>query len=516
MNLSVSPQLIIPLLAILGCLVALTFWGRVPIAYNIRNLIVRWPMTALTGFAFTVVIALLTAMLAFVNGMSKLTDDSGHPENVIVLADGSTDESFSTLNFTDSSDLDQQPGIVTGAAGKPLCSREVYLIASQHVAPESGSGGSSARGQIKRVVAAENRLILVDDKGDETPYQLGAKASVTINNEPSQLDFMKPGDLVWLSYEQSGAERVISDLRASNQRRFVQIRGVEDPLIAAEVHGLELSSGNWFGDEGVEGLPATGDQVPETAVQVVLGEGAARALAPDLNKETLVVGDIFLLGPKKWKVVGILKASGTIFGSEVWAKRSYVGDLYGKPSVVSSITIRSDSPGAAKTLVETLKNYKQANLAPQTETEYYSKQRTFLLIIQTAIIILTAFMALGGVFGVMNTMFAMISQRSKDIGVLRIIGYARWQILVSFLLESMGIALLGGLLGCALGSAAHGFNMTSVVGAGQGFGKTVALKLTVTPNTILIGVLLTMSMGLVGGLLPAISAMRVRPLESLR
>jgi ABC-type antimicrobial peptide transport system permease subunit len=126
-------------------------------------------------------------------------------------------------------------------------------------------------------------------------------------------------------------------------------------------------------------------------------------------------------------------------------------------------------------------------------------------------------MALGGVFGVMNTMFAAISQRTKDIGVLRIIGYARWQILTSFLLESLVIALVGGMLGCAVGSLSDGWAASGVVGSAQGgFGKTVALHLDVTPTTIGIGLLLTFLMGLLGGLLPALSAMRLRPLESVR
>ena len=73
-----------------------------------------------------------------------------------------------------------------------------------------------------------------------------------------------------------------------------------------------------------------------------------------------------------------------------------------------------------------------------------------------AIVIVAVIMAVGGVFGVMNTMFAAISQRTKDIGVLRIIGFARWQILMSFFLESLVLALIGGLLGCALGSLANG------------------------------------------------------------
>ena len=125
-------------------------------------------------------------------------------------------------------------------------------------------------------------------------------------------------------------------------------------------------------------------------------------------------------------------------------------------------------------------------------------------------------MAVGGMFGVMNTMFAAISQRSKDIGVLRILGFARWQILVSFLLESLLIALAGGLLGCLLGSLSNGWNATGVVGGIGSFGKAVSLKMIVTPNTILLGIVLTLFMGLLGGLLPALAAMRLKPLEAMR
>jgi ABC-type antimicrobial peptide transport system permease subunit len=113
-------------------------------------------------------------------------------------------------------------------------------------------------------------------------------------------------------------------------------------------------------------------------------------------------------------------------------------------------------------------------------------------------------------------MFAAISQRIKDIGVLRILGFASWQILVSFLLESLVIALVGGLLGCALGYLANGWSASSIVGSGQGGGKSVVLKLVVDANTLATGMLLTLVMGGLGGLLPALSAMRLKPLDSLR
>jgi hypothetical protein len=515
----VSPGLLVPFLVILAVLGVLAVAGRVPINYNFRNLVVRWPMTLLTGLAFTVVIALLTYLLAMVNGMSQLTEDSGHPANVIVMSDGSTDESYSYLGIADSSHIDREPGIARSSQGQPLCSREVYILASMTIPPSEGDATkSAARGRIKRI-RTDGTFIVTDDNALDTVYHLAEKAPVFVDAVASKLDFAKPGDLVWLAYE-GGTDRVATEVRASGRQRFVQVRGVDDPLIAAEVHSLELLDGQWFSSAGVEELPVTEKDKPETAVQAVLGEGVAKALGPDLNQPSLQVGDVFPLGPMKWKVVGILKSSGTIFGSEVWANRSYVGERFGKPSTISSVTIRAQSPEAAGKLTASLKdNFKQARLNPQTEIDYYSKQRSFLTILLTAIIVLTIFMALGGIFGVMNTMFAAISQRTKDIGVLRILGYARWQILVSFVLESLLIAVVGGLLGCALGAlgtSVNGGKMTSVIGSDGGWGKTVELRLLVTANTVLIGVLLSMVMGLLGGLLPALAAMRLKPLEAMR
>jgi len=125
-------------------------------------------------------------------------------------------------------------------------------------------------------------------------------------------------------------------------------------------------------------------------------------------------------------------------------------------------------------------------------------------------------MAIGGVLGVMNTMYAAISQRTKDIGVLRIIGYTPWQILTSFFLESLLIALIGGIMGVAIGSIADGWTASSIVGSGQGGGKSVVLKLTVDGPIVMTGILFSLAMGCVGGLLPSLSAMRLKPLDAVR
>ncbi len=151
-----------------------------------------------------------------------------------------------------------------------------------------------------------------------------------------------------------------------------------------------------------------------------------------------------------------------------------------------------------------------------TETEYFSKLNATNKQFLWAISFVTVVMAVGGVFGVMNTMFAAIAQRTKDIGVLRLMGFARWQILSSFFLESLAIALVGGALGCLLGSFADGWTASSIVSGGQGGGKFVVLQLMVTSDTLAIGMLVSIAMGSLGGFFPALSAVRLTPLETLR
>jgi ABC-type lipoprotein release transport system permease subunit len=423
---------------------ALIFLGKVPLKYNVRNLFVRWPITLLTGMAFVLVVGLLTVMLAFVNGMSHLTEGSGHPGNVMILSDGATDELFSNLVYSDTSNIDRQPGVITDSQGRPLCSREVYIVVNQPIPSEEGK---------------------------------------------------------------------------SNRRRFVQVRGIDDAVVSAQVHDLELfPGGKWFSQAGVQEIPATEPgQSGEQAIQAVLGEGVARILGQDKGKDRLNINDTFELGPRKWVVTGIMKSEGSTFGSEVWAKRSLVGPMFGKEQI-TCLVARTKDATAAKDVAEDLsKNFKPAVRA-EPEKVYYSKLGETSNQFLVAVMVIAGIMAIGGMFGVMNTMFAAISQRTKDIGVLRIIGFARRQILLSFFLETLVIALVGGLVGCAIGYfLADGRTASSIVSSGGGGGgKTVVLKMIVDANTIGWGVLFTLSMGALGGILPALSAMWLRPLESLR
>jgi ABC-type lipoprotein release transport system permease subunit len=413
---------------------------RIPFGYNLRNLVVRWPTTLLTGLAFTVVVSLLTVMLAFVNGMFRLTQASGQSANVLVLSEGATEESVSSLGYGDVTKIDHWPTVLKDEQGHPLTSWEVYLVVNQPIP----------------------------------------------NPQPG-----KP------------------------QRRFLQVRGLKDPAQTGRVHNLALRAGGaWFSEADIQPVPgsATGEQ----AIQVVLGEGIARVLGQDQGKRSLEPGDIFPMAERQWIVVGILDSSGSTFDSEIWAKQQIVGEKFGKPSYSTVVLRTADAATAQRTAKEVSAEFKSPAVAAQVETEYYEKLSTTNWQFFWATMFVAGVMALGGVFGIMCAMFAAVSQRQKDIGVLRILGYARWQILESFFLEAMMLALVGGAIGCLLGLLVDGWSATSIISSGQGGGKSVALKLVVDARILLGGLVFALVMGNIGGLLPALSAMRVRPLESVR
>ena len=125
-----------------GVIALLLLAGRVPLSYNFYNLLTRWKATALTVAAFALVTGLLVVMLAFVNGMYVLTLGSGRVGNLIILAEGSTDESFSNLGFSDVGDIENQPGILRDD-DRPLMSRETYLIVNQPLPTLAAEGRTS-------------------------------------------------------------------------------------------------------------------------------------------------------------------------------------------------------------------------------------------------------------------------------------------------------------------------------------------------------------------------------------
>ena len=250
----------------------------------------------------------------------------------------------------------------------------------------------------------------------------------------------------------------------------------------------------------------------------MLGDGVARTFGEDIGKPALKAGDKVTIGPLEWKVAGVMKPSGSTFGSEIWVHDGIVQERFGRRSLYNSFVVRTTKPQDAPEVAKMITDEKSADRAfkAYTERAYYANLTSTNDQFRFAIVFVAMVMAIGGILGVMITMFAAVSQRTKDIGVLRLLGYTRWQILGSFLLESLLLSLLGGLLGCALGYLTDGWTATSIVSSGQGGGKGIVLKLVVDMRILATGLGLALLMGSVGGFIPSFNAMRLKPLESLR
>jgi putative ABC transport system permease protein len=381
----------------------------IPLKYNARNLVVRWKTTLMTASGFTLVVAMLVVMLAFVEGVQTVCRTSGEPENVVVLAKGNSDEVFSQLDPRIMTELENVPGVARDSRSQPLASRELFLVVHRYL-------------------------------------------------------------------EQAGVFK------------FLQVRGVTP--IGFEVH-TQLKI--------VEGRPLRASQS-----EVIIGTGVQR-------EHQLNVGDQIPIGRKLWTVAGVFTAEGSAFESEVWADLTELASQFRREGVYTTMVLRTDSAEAAADLSERLLNSRSISCNPQTEIEYYSKQAEQTDLINNAAWIIAWFMGIGAIFGVMNTMFAAIGARRKDIAVLRIIGFKPHEILTSFLLEAILISLIGGLLGIGIGIAVNGISLSTAIGA-----REVAFAFRVTETTIAFAMAFTLAMGILGGLLPALSVVRIQPLEALR
>ncbi len=453
--------------------------GKVPLAYNFRYLWVRRRDTALTAVAFTVVVALVVVLLAFVNGMYKLNESTGVPGNVLVLSEGSTDELFSNLARGDATNV-VNVKVMADQNGKPL-----------------GPGGKGV-GVARALRNADGSLTRL----------------------PADTPVDKPGAVALASYESYIVMNQAVPTKPGEQpkRRFLQMRAFQDPRVGGSVHNIELEpGGKWFTSNAVE----PGEKAPDGLeyLQCCAGEGASGLLAEDLGKSALAVGDTFELGDRWWKVVGLMKTRGTTYGSELWTGiENPVVRATGKGDKFTTLVLRmaDDSDESAKAMAYYLGDgYTEAKLKAFAEPDYYKELTKTNEQFLSAIVLMAGIMAVGGIFGVMNTMFASIAARIKEVGVLRILGFKRWQILISFMIESLTIALAGGLLGCLIGYCADGFEATSQLSSGQG-GKSVTLTMQVDIQILAGGLLFTLVMGRLGGLVPALSAMRMEILESLR
>lgn len=225
------------------------------------------------------------------------------------------------------------------------------------------------------------------------------------------------------------------------------------------------------------------------------------------------VGDTIRFGKGEWKVVGIFDAGGTAYDSEVWGDVNQMASDFDRQGAFASAYLRATDASAANALKNAVSDDQRLKLDGMLETDYYAKQTSSGGPIKVVGYMVGFIMGIGSIFAAMNTMYAAVAYRSREIATLRVIGFSRPSILTSFVLESLLLALLGAVVGIVLMLPFDG--MTTGTSNAVTFSEVV-FSLRMTPTVVLAAVIFALVMGFFGGLFPAYHAARQNILTALR
>jgi ABC-type antimicrobial peptide transport system permease subunit len=384
----------------------------IPIAYNLRNLVVRKTTTVMTAIGIGLTVAVLVADLALVEGLKTAFKATGHPLQLVVMRKGSNAEMSSTVTREAFQTLKAEPRLAVNEAREPLASPEILTVIN---------------------------LPSVDSP---------AGMNLTV--------------------------------RAMSQ-------------VGVEMRGAKIQpGGRWF---------QSGQR------EIVVGKSVVKRY-PNAQP-----GKRLRFGRGEWEVVGVFDAGDSAFNGEIWGDLNQVGDDYNRQDTFSSVLVRAGDAATLQALTNSLNDDQRLGVTVVREREYYEQQTASGAPLQFFGLLVAVIMAVGSSFAAMNTMYAAVARRAKEIGTLRVLGFSRGSILLSFLIESLLLAFIGGVLGCLLALPING--VTTGVGNFATFSE-VAFDFRVSPSTMLAGIIFALVVGAIGGLFPAGSAARKEILTALR
>lgn len=296
------------------------------------------------------------------------------------------------------------------------------------------------------------------------------------------------------------------------------------PIVSPELvvaANLPLADGS--GDEGSVQMRGVGDEAwtlrPEVKIvagrkfkpglrELVAGKGAQRQFAG------LVPGHEIKLGNQSWTVVGIFD-SGNALDSEIWGDANVIASAYRRGSSRTSVFARLTDAKAFDTFKGALSGDPRLQVDVDTTLNYFSKQSEGVTkVIRVIGIVVGVIMGIGAVFGALNSMFAAVAARAREIATLRAIGFRGPPVVVAVMLETMLLATLGGLLGGVLAWLVfNGFSASTLASGAVG---KLSFQLQVTPGLLWIGLKWALAIGFIGGLFPAVRAARLPVTTALR
>jgi ABC-type antimicrobial peptide transport system permease subunit len=385
---------------------------KIPLSYNIRNLIARRTTTLMTALGIGLTVAVLLSVLALVEGLRTSLSATGHPLHILATRKGSGSELGSSMTQEQFQTIKVKPGIAIGPNGEPMASLELVTVVLLE-SPENPSG---------------------------------------VN---------------------------------------ISLRGLTTTGFAMR-ENIQITEGRMFQPGRRE---------------LVVGKGLAKRY-PKAS-----IGSKLDFGRGDWEVVGIMDAGRSAANSEIFCDAAQLASDQNREAALSSLLIRATDPVSMQALINDLKEDRRLNLDAVSEKSYYEEQTSSAAPIQFLGIFVAIIMAVGSSFAAMNTMYAAVARRAAEIGTLRVLGFSKAGILTSFLIESLLLSLVGGVVGCLLVLPLN--NFTTGIGSFVTFSE-FTFDFRITPGIMLAGIVFALVMGVLGGLFPAGSAARKEILTALR
>jgi putative ABC transport system permease protein len=293
------------------------------------------------------------------------------------------------------------------------------------------------------------------------------------------------------------------------------------PLVSPElvaVVALPKRSNGELTNVGVRGVKPSAFNL-RTEVTVIEGRRPQPGLfeiivgkQPQTRIRGLQIGSRISLLKHEFEVVGVFSVEGSSFESEIWGDFDDMASAFNRAGTENSLTVRLADPSVLSSFDRDLQANLQYPLTMTGERDYYEGQAGPLIgLLRGLAAFVGVVMGIGAIFAAMNTMYAIVANRTREVGTLRVLGFSRSTILMAFMLEGLLVAVVGGVLGCLVSFSLNGMSASSAASMGE-----ISFALRITPADLGYGLLFAASMGVVGSFLPAAHAARLPIISALR
>ena len=385
---------------------------KIPIRYNLRSLWVRRVGTLMTALGIGLTVAILVAMMALIDGLDSTFVNTGNPNDLVVIRQGSQNETNSYLDRNLFPKVRFLPEVARDQDDEPWASGELIVVINH-----------------ERITGA------------------GETSNIVVRGTGNRGFEMRP------------------EVRIVEGRRHA--KGVRELIVS-------------------------------------------RSLSRRFKNMKL--GDTLPIAQNEWTVVGIFDAGGTAYDSEIWGDYDEIALAWNRP-IYTSFLVRANNAQARAALAKRIEEDRNIELQAIPQDEYYEGQTISSIGIKALGIFIAVVMGIGSCFAAMNMMYGTVMARFKEIGTLRALGFRRRSILASFLVESVLLALLGGVVGCLMALPVHGISTGTTNFASF---SEVLFHFRITPEILFKAILFVGLVGIAGGLLPAARAARVRLIDVMR